>query len=65
MAPELLKSDDAGGAPQKPSKESDVYSFGMVAYEVRAAVTSLPLANSRLSRYLHIVHLSDILIRTT
>lgn len=30
--------DDAGGLPQKSSKESDVYSFGMVAYEVRAVV---------------------------
>ena len=39
MAPELLKSDDPGGVPQKSSKESDVYSFGMVAYEVSAAVT--------------------------
>jgi len=34
MAPELLKSDEAGGASPKPSKESDVYAFGMVAYEV-------------------------------
>ena len=40
MAPELLKSDDAGGIPQKPSKESDVYSFGMVAYEASTAITS-------------------------
>ena len=39
MAPELLKSDDVGGIPQKPSKESDVYSFGMVAYEVSMAIT--------------------------
>ena len=36
MAPELLKSDDAGGTSPKPSKESDVYAFGMVAYEVNA-----------------------------
>jgi len=43
MAPELLKSDEADGAPQKPSKESDVYSFGMVAYEVGVMITS-PLA---------------------
>ena len=40
MAPELLKSDDTDGVPQKPSKESDVYSFGMVAYEVGVAITS-------------------------
>ena len=42
MAPELLKSDDADGVPQKPSKESDVYSFGMVAYEVSPVITSPP-----------------------
>ena len=41
MAPELLKSDDAAGAPQKPSKESDVYAFGMVAYEVGVVIMSL------------------------
>ena len=39
MAPELLKSDEAGGVPQKSSKASDVYSFGMVAYEVSATIT--------------------------
>lgn len=44
MAPELLKSDDADGVSQKPSKESDVYSFGMVAYEVGVVITS-PLAS--------------------
>ena len=44
MAPELLKSDDADGVSQKPSKESDVYSFGMVAYEVGVVIT-LPLAS--------------------
>ena len=42
MAPELLKSDDASGVPQKPSKESDVYSFGMVAYEVSAVIIPSP-----------------------
>lgn len=40
MAPELLKSDDADGVRQKPSKESDVYSFGMVTYEVGTAAMS-------------------------
>ena len=39
MAPELLKSDDAGGASPKPSKESDVYAFGMLAYEVNTIAT--------------------------
>jgi len=39
MAPELLKSDEAGGASPKPSKESDVYAFGMVAYEVNIVIT--------------------------
>ena len=42
MAPELLKSDDAGGVSQKPSKESDVYSFGMLAYEVSTVITLSP-----------------------
>ena len=43
MAPELLKSDDMGGVPQKPSKESDIYAFGMVAYEVSVAAASSPM----------------------
>ena len=38
MAPELLKSDETGGVHQKPSKESDVYAFAMVAYEVNTVV---------------------------
>ena len=51
MAPKLLKSDEAGGASPKPSKESDVYAFGMVAYEVNNIIAhrekpeSLPQAN--------------------
>ena len=41
MAPELIKSDDAGGAPKKPSKESDVYAFAMMAYEVNTLICHL------------------------
>ena len=41
MAPELIKSDDAGGAPRKPSKESDVYAFAMMAYEVNTVIRHL------------------------
>jgi serine/threonine protein kinase len=34
MAPELLNPEDFGFDHCSPSRESDVYSFGMVIYEV-------------------------------
>ena len=42
MAPELLFTTklEPPKEPPKPSKGSDVYSFGMLAYEVRVAITS-------------------------
>jgi len=52
MAPELLKSEDAGGASPKPSKESDVYAFGMVAYEVNTITTTVQrLGTEKLSDF--------------
>lgn len=35
MAPELLVPEEYGLAHSNPSKQSDVYAFGMVIYEVR------------------------------
>lgn len=35
MAPELLVPEEYGFEHSHPSKESDVYAFGMVIYEVR------------------------------
>lgn len=35
MAPELLMPEEYGLTHSKSSKESDVYAFGMVIYEVR------------------------------
>ena len=52
MAPELLKSDDAGGTSPKPSKESDVYAFGMMAYEVNTiTITTQRLGTDNLSDF--------------
>ena len=39
MAPELLDPPQFGLADTNPSKESDVYSFAMTAYEVRSSHT--------------------------
>ena len=54
MAPELLNPQDFGLTHSNPSKESDIYSFGMTTYEVffpclMARVTDehlLPMARS-------------------
>jgi serine/threonine protein kinase len=40
MAPELLDPPQFGLADSSPSKESDVYSFAMTAYEVRSPHTA-------------------------
>ena len=66
MAPELLRSDDAGGTPHKPSKESDVHSFGMVAYEVSVIIaSSLTVTyDKKPARSSHTAHLTDT-IQTT
>ena len=53
MAPELLNPQEFGLTHSNPSKESDIYSFGMTTYEVfssslMARVTDehLPMARS-------------------